>query len=141
MTDAEFLQIAIKMTELRLNAEYQRAERLRQQIGAEAMATSDPKSEGHAAIRLLIGTWVRIAIFSESFSKKQLYKFFRCTPVWLVWLSLKPAIVAIHASGVVGQRYGKELETLALVYYEWSQSKEGAEFRSEVDQAVCANFA
>jgi hypothetical protein len=140
MTDAEFHQVALQMTGLRLNAPYHNAEQLRRKVGAVYMAGADQSSAEYAAIRLLIGTWERIAMFSRPFNKKQLSIFFECTPVTLVWTLLQPAIQVIRQSGAVGPRYGQALEELEKVYAKWTQSKAGQVYRTEADQAVCANF-
>jgi hypothetical protein len=50
-------------------------------------------------------------------------------------------VQAIRDSGKVGPLYAKSLEDLAQVYEEWTKTEDGVNFRSDAEQAVCANFA
>jgi hypothetical protein len=141
MTDHEALQIIIKTTDLRVSAPYQAAEALRRASSAEAMARMEENSREHAAIRLLIGTWERIAMFVEDLNEAQRRRFFKCHPVSMVWLALKPAVYAIRQSGHVGPRFATDFEKLAGQYEKWTQTADGQEYRTEAQQAVCALFA
>jgi hypothetical protein len=141
MTDQEALQIIIKVTELRMSPQYQSAEATRRRSNAESMARSDPRSEEHAAVRLLAGTWDRIAMFVNEFDRKQQGRFFRCNPVGLIWANLGPAVNIIRGAGSVGPNFAKEFEALAGQYAEWTRGPEGQDFRTEAQQAVCALFA
>jgi hypothetical protein len=141
MTDQEALQIIIKTTELRLSAPYQAAEALRRAWGAEALANRDQNSTEHGAVRLLIGTWERIAMFTEEFNGAQRRRFFKCHPVSLVWLALAPAVKVLRASGSVGPRFAAQFEELARYYQQWTATQEGEEYRTEAQQTVCALFA
>jgi hypothetical protein len=141
MTNHEALQIIMKVTDLRVSAPYQSADALRRRSSAATMARSDQNSIEHAAVRLLIGTWDRIAMFVEDFNEQQRRRFFRCNPVGLVWLTLEPAVGIIRESGAVGPRFAKEFEELATRYQQWTQSPDGQEFRTEAQQTVCALFA
>jgi hypothetical protein len=141
MTDYEALQITIKITEFRMNPQYQAAEALRRKSQAQTLASSDQNSNEHAAVRLLIGTWDRIAVFVRDFNTNQRRQFFRCNPVSLVWRSLQPAIYIIRGGGTVGPSFAREFENLAHDYDEWAQSPDGQEFRTEAQQTACALFA
>jgi hypothetical protein len=141
MTDHEALRLIVKFTELRMNPLYQAAERKRRHLGAEVMARSEATSEEYAAVVLLIGTWERIAIFAKEFSPTQKRRFFRCSPVGLVWSALEPAITCIRTAGVVSEAYASELEALALEYRAWTLTDGGSGYRTEVQQAICAMFA
>jgi hypothetical protein len=141
LTDQEALQVIIKVTDLRLNAQYQSAEAMRRRSGVESMAQSNPNSDEYAAVRLLIGVWERIAMFVSEFNDNQRRRFFRCNPVGLVWRYLEPGVVIIRKRGSVGPKFAKEFETLARQYTEWTQGSDGADFRTEADQVVCALFA
>lgn len=141
MTDHEALQIIMKVTDLRMSAAYQAAEALRRRSRVETMARSDEHSIEHAAVRLLIGTWDRIAMFAQDFNESQRRRFFRCNPVRLIWRTLGPAIIIIRQSSTVGPRFAKEFEELATRYDEWTLTQDGQEFRTEAEQNVCALFA
>jgi hypothetical protein len=141
MTDNEALQIIIKITELRMAPRYQAAEALRRRSSAATMAQADGKSDEHASVRLLIGTWDRIAMFVQDFNHHQRHRLFACNPVLLMWHSLQPAVQIIRTGGTVGPNFATEFETLSKQYYEWTQSPAGQEFRTEAQQAVCALFA
>jgi hypothetical protein len=141
MTDYEALQIIIKITELRMNAQYQAAEALRRRVGASTLARSAPESDEHAAGRLLIGTWDRIAMFVQDFNDQQRRRFFAWNPVLLVWKSLQPAVEIIRTSGAVSRNFASAFEGLASQYQEWTQTPDGQQFRTEAQQAVGALFA
>ena len=141
MTDYEALQIVIKVTDLRLSPQYQAAAAMARRSGAQSMARSDPKSDEHAAVRLLIGTWERIGMFVKEFDDNQRRRFFRCNPAGLIWGYLSPAVVYIRSGGSVSPNFGKEFETLAGQYVQWTQTPDGQEFRTEAQQVVCALFS
>jgi hypothetical protein len=138
MTDAEAIYIGLKFTELRTRAEYRAAEVTRRRTTARAMAAAEQNSPDHAAVRLLIGTWDRIAITVKSFNDKQRRQFFRCHPVALVWGYLEPAITVLR--GTLGPRYAGELEALAGQYRKWTQTRDGQDYRTEAGQTICALF-
>jgi hypothetical protein len=141
ISDAEARRIIMITTKLRMTSTYQAAERMRRALGAERMAQMHEASREHGAVRLLIGTWERIAMFTQDFNERQLVRLFACHPVGLVWNTLQPGIAVIRGTGLVDTRYGANLEDLAKRYYEWTQTKEGAAFRTEAQQTVCAMFA
>lgn len=141
MTDHEALQIIMNTTELRISVPYQTADALRRASSAEAMARTAQTSNEYAAVRLLIGTWDRIAMFVQGFNERQRRRFFRCHPVLMVWLALAPAVQVIRQSGQVGPRFAIEFENLAEQYRKWTETKDGQEYRTQAQQAVCALFA
>jgi hypothetical protein len=141
MNDFEALQILIKITELRLSGEYQAAEALRQRSGAETMARARPDSNEHAAVWRLIGTWDRIATFVRDFDDRQRRRFFRSTPVGLVWRYLEPGVRHMRQSADIGASFATELEALAVEYQKWTETQDGQEFRTQARQAVTALFA
>jgi hypothetical protein len=138
MNDFEFLQVTMQVTELCSSTEYRKAFQLSRRRGTEALAQADKDSEEHAAIRLLIGTWDRIAMFSESFSAKQRQQFFRSHPVSLVWNCFEPAIEVIRRS--TDDRFAKTFENLHNQYEKWTTSKDGREFSTVQRQAIVALF-
>ena len=140
MTDHEALQIIMRTTELRMSAPYQAAEAMRQGSSAESMARANHHSPQHGAIRLLIGSWERIAMFVADLNEGQRRRFFRCHPVLMAWTSLSPAVHAIRESGQVGPRFAIEFEALAQQYQDWMGTNDGQEYRTGAQQAVCALF-
>lgn len=140
MTDHEAFQLGVQVTRLRLNPPYQAAELTRRRLGAEAMAAANETSLEHAGVRLLIGTWDRIAIFVKELTEQQRRRFFECNPVLLMWRALEPAVRAIRNSGAVAPTFASEFEALAKQYEGWTQSADAQKFRSEAQQAICALF-
>lgn len=138
MNDFEFLQVTMQITELCSSTEYRKAFQLSRRKGPESLARADKNSEDHAAIRLLIGTWDRIAMFSESFNAKQRQRFFRSHPVSLVWNSFEPAIEVIRSS--TGNGFAKTFENLHDQYEKWTTSKDGRQFSTVQQQAIVALF-
>src|SRR5262245_48145157 len=108
MTDYEALQLVVQVTGLRVNPQYQAAELTRRRLGAEAMAGANETSLEHAGVRLLIGTWDRIAIFVRELSDPQRRRFFECNPVLLMWRALEPAVRVIRGSGTVSPTFAEE---------------------------------
>jgi hypothetical protein len=139
MTESEFLQLTLQLAQLRAGTEYQKAFRLVRRNRPEQMARADKNSEEYAAIRLLIGTWEGIAIIGNGFSAAQRKRFFRCHPVLLLWRLLEPAAKVIRSE--TDKRFAKEFEDLAMSYRVWTESKDGQEFRTAEQQAICARFA
>jgi hypothetical protein len=147
MTDSEVLQVIIQIAQLRSNPTYRHAELRRRQLGPEGaaiMARAPQDSPDYAALRQLVGTWNRIAIFVEAFSGKQRQRFFHCHPIALTWKVLKPGIEVIrHAHDVaepVHKNYAWQLEDLAGKYEKWLKTADGKDYRTEAQQAVCADF-
>lgn len=138
MNDFESLQITVEVTQLCSSTEYRKAFQLARRNGPERLARADKDSEEHAAVRLLIGTWERIAIFSQSFNPKQRQQFFRSHPVSLVWHCLEPAITVIRHSTNDG--FAKNFEDLHKQYQKWIASKAGSEFRTAQQQAITGLF-
>jgi hypothetical protein len=124
------------VTQLRLNPPYQAAEAIRRRTGSEVMAKAEPDSTDLAAVLLLIGTWERIAIMASSLSPAQRSKFFRCTPVKLMWDALRPGIDALGGA----ERFAPQFEKLSDTYGKWLKLDDGKEFRSVERQTVCAMF-
>ena len=124
------------VTQLRLNPPYQAAEAIRRRVGSAAMAAAAPDSADLAAVLLLIGTWERIAILASSLSPAQRGRFFRCTPVKLMWDALRPAIDALGGA----ERFAPNFEELNATYGSWLESDEAREFRSAQRQTICLLF-
>lgn len=124
------------VTQLRLNPPYQAAEAIRRRAGSAAMAAAGPDSTDLAAVLLLIGTWERIAIMASGLSPAQRGRFFRCTPVKLMWDALRPAIDALGGAEV----FAPQFEKLSDTYGKWLKLDDGKEFRSVERQIVCAMF-
>jgi hypothetical protein len=147
MNNQEALLVTIQVAHLRANPKYREAELMRRRLGpngAQLMAKSKHDSDEYAAVRLLIGTWNRISIYADEFNQRQLNKFFRCHPIGLTWKVLEPGISVIRtdktAPEPVGPGYGKALEELAGKYNRWTKSANGKDYRSEEQQAICADF-
>lgn len=138
MKDFEFLQVTMQVTELCSSTEYRKSFQLSRRQGPEELAQADKDSEEYAAIRLLIGTWDRIAIFGEGFSAKQRQQFFRSHPVSLVWKCFEPAIQVIRRD--TDERFAKPFENLNNQYEKWTTSKDGREFSTAQRQAIVALF-
>jgi hypothetical protein len=138
MNDFESLQVTIEVTQLCSSTEYRKAFQLARRNGPERLANANKDSEEYAAIRLLIGTWDRIAMFSQAFNAKQRQQFFRSHPVSLVWKCLEPAITAIRSSTDKG--FAKSFEDLHNQYQKWIASKAGSEFRTAQQQAIIGLF-
>jgi hypothetical protein len=124
------------VTQLRLNPPYQAAEAIRRRTGSAAMAAAEAGSTDLAAVLLLIGTWERIAIMASGLSPSQRGKFFRCTPVKLMFDALRPAIEAIGGA----EKFAPQFEKLNVTYGNWLASAEGKEFRSPERQTICLLF-
>jgi len=141
MTDSEASQFIVQVTQLRLNPQYQAAELTRRRFGARAMAAAHETSPERAGIRLMIGTWDKIAIFVKDLSEEQRRRFFECNPVLLMWSALEPAIQAFRSGDTVAPTFAEEFENLARHYREWAESSAGQKFRTPEQQAICALFA
>lgn len=141
MTDSEASQLIVQVTQLRLNPQYQAAELTRRRLGARAMAAADDSSPERAGVRLLIGTWDKIAIFVKELSEQQRRRFFESNPVLLMWRALEPAIQTMRSGGVVAPTFAEEFESLAKQYEEWAASPAGQKFRTPEQQGVAVLFA
>jgi hypothetical protein len=147
MTDFEYLQIVLQIAHLRANTRYRDAELMRRSLGkygAAEMAKAAQTSAEYHNIRLLIATWNRISIFANHFSAAQLRKFFKCHPISLTWKVLEPGVTIIRNADKVPEpvhkHYARELEELAAKYDKWTKTPDGKDYRSEAQQAVCADF-
>ena len=141
ITDIEMLLVIMEISHLRANVAYRAAEQRRRELGpngAFIMANEPEVSPDYAALRLLVGTWNKIAIFVERFSDDQRREFFRCHPIGQTWRVLKPGIEVIRAA--IHANYARQLEDLAIEYDAWTRSPEGADYKTEAQQAVCADF-
>ncbi len=151
MNNSEYLQLVMNVAHLRSNPKYKEAELMRRKLGADGAATmakAPQSSEQYANVRLLIGTWNRIAVFAGEFSAAQKRRFFKCHPILLTWKVLKPGVEVIRSNleqtedvpEPVTKEYGKDLEAMAAEYEKWTKTADGREYRSEARQAVCADF-
>ena len=138
MTEFEFLQVNMQVTQLCSNTEYREAFHMSRRKGPEEMAKADKNSDEYAAIRLLIGTWDRISIFGKDFNPKQRQQFFRHHPVSLVWKRLEPATKVIRYD--TDEKFAREFEGLHKQYQKWTESKDGEEFRTTQQQAIGGLF-
>jgi len=133
----DYEAFVITVTQLRLNPPYLAAEATRRKAaGSAAMAAAGAASTDLAAVLLLIGTWERIAILASDLSPLQRGRFFRCTPVKLMWDSLRPAIDALGGA----ERFAPNFEELNATYGSWLESDEAREFRSAQRQTICLLF-
>jgi len=138
MNEFESLQVTMQVTQLCSSNEYRKAFQLSRRLGPEAMAKAGKDSDEYSAIRLLIGTWDRIAFIGKGFSAKQRQQFFRNHPVSLVWQRLEPATKPIRND--TDKRFAKEFEDLHNQYQKWISSKDGQEYRTYQQQAIHALF-
>jgi hypothetical protein len=141
MTDSEAFQLIVQVTQLRLNPQYQAAELTRRRLGAAAMAAAAETSPERAGVRLLIGTWDKIAIFVKELSEQQRQRFFESNPVLLMWGALEPAIQTIRRGPAVASTFAEEFENLANQYRQWAASSAGQKFRTAEQQGVAVLFA
>lgn len=143
MNDFEALEVTIQTTQLRLNQGYQDAYKLIRGLGPDELARTARlaanDSGEHAAVRLLAGTWERIAIFVKDFNPEQRSRFFKCHPVALMWDRLQPAIQVIRNES--GGAFAKEFEDLKQAYAGWAESAQGQGFSTAQQQVICALFA
>ncbi len=114
--------------------------------GVIAAMAANKQADEYAGIRLVVGTWERIAALMQGLTDEHRHRIFRCTPVHLVWRLLEPAIEQIRKDGadvsstVPTPRFAKGFEDLAGQYHSWSQSPDGQNFRTPAEQAICALF-
>jgi hypothetical protein len=101
----------------------------------EKLAKADQNSDEYAAIRLLIGTWDRIAMFGKDFSAKQRQQFFRWHPVSLVWKCFEPAIKLIRSD--TNERFAKDFEEFHKLYEKWLATQR---YTSADDEGIHALF-
>src|SRR5262245_54344252 len=91
-------QVIMHATQLRSNTEYQRAGRVVRAMSAAAKSSPKPNTDELAALRLVIGTWQRIAVLAKGLDSAQQSQFFKTHPVSLMWQALEPAITSIRGS-------------------------------------------
>jgi hypothetical protein len=139
MNDFEALQVTMQVTQIITSTEYRKAFLLSRQESVEKLATAQRPSDEYAAIRLLIGTWERIAIACKDFNEGQRRQFFRYHPIALYWRRLEPATLFIRRT--TDEAFAAEFEVFRNQYDEWTQSEDGREFRTIERQAICACFA
>jgi hypothetical protein len=139
MNDFEALQVTMQVTQIISSTEYRNAFRLSRREGVEKLATAQRPSDEYAAIRLLIGTWERIAMACKEFSENQRRQFFRYHPIALLWQRLEPAILLIRRT--TDERFATEVEDLRDKYDEWTRTEDGQGFRTFQRQATCACFS
>jgi hypothetical protein len=139
MNDNEVLPVILTITQLRSNPEYQQAGRLVRRLSPEDVGNAASKSDVHAALRLLIGTWERIATLAKGFDVAQRNTFFKSHPVSLMWLSLEPAINANRTRLHPG--FASEFQNLHNQYQQWIKTPDGQQFSSSQQQATTALFA
>jgi len=132
----DYEAFATVVTQLRLNPPYQAAEVHRRSSDAATMAGAAPGSAALAEVLLLIGTWERIGIMASDLSAPQRRKFFRSTPVGLMWAALNPAIQALGGPEALAPEFKK----LNDRYQTWLASPDGEMFRTANQQAVHAMF-
>jgi len=146
----ENAEMVMHVTSLRSSKPYHdavsRVHRARSTAGAVAAMASGKKSSDYSDVRLVIGTWERIALLLRESDQEQRRRLFHCVPVFLMWKLLEPAVEKIRESGAddtdgtPSPSFAREFEDLAEEYRRWTQTDEGAEFRSPAGQAVCALF-
>jgi hypothetical protein len=139
MTESEYLQFIVQLGQLRAGTEYQKAFRSVRRSRPDHIARADKNSEEYAALRLLIGTWEGIAIIVNDLSGAQRKRFFRCHPVLLLWRLVQPAAEVIREE--TDEAFAKQFEELAMSYLAWTETKDGQQFRTAEQQAICARFA
>jgi len=131
--------VLAEILRLRMASQYQAAEQMRRTLSARKMASYPPTSTEHAAVRLLIGTWVTISGLARV-SKINRDQLFEVNPVGLMWSYLQEAVVIIRRSGEVSRDYAKDFEKLAADYRRWTKTPAGRRFRSPAAQASATMF-
>jgi hypothetical protein len=147
MSSAKVQSTILQVTQLRTSANYHETMSDIHRYAPDRIRTmaGDKQSSDYAKVRLVIGTWERIAIVIRLLPPADRHRIFRCTPVSLMYKLLQPAIEQIRVSGADHDdtqtpEYAKELENLADEYDHWAQSPDGREFRTPAKQAICAMF-
>lgn len=138
MTQFEFNHIVMQVTQICSGTEYRKAFQLVRRQGAEALARADKSSDDYAAIRLVVGTWDRIATVASDFSAKQLQQFYRHHPIGLMWSRLEPAINLIRDD--IDEGFAAEFDDLHTKYDKWTKTKAGRRYSTAQQQAVNACF-
>lgn len=125
---------------MRLEAEYQAAERIRQHIGAAHMASYPPDSDQHASFRRMIGTWELIAARVEDNAPLRI-PFYQNNPVNYMWLKLLPGIKIVRKDFHVRARnhYAGKFEKLNRAYMAWLKKQPGW-YRSAAHGGIHAQF-
>jgi hypothetical protein len=138
MTQFEFTQIVMQVTQICSGTEYRKAFQLMRRQGAERLARTDKSSDEYAAIRLVIGTWDRIATVANDFSAKQRQQFYRHHPIGLMWSRLETAINLIRDD--IDPGFAVEFDDLHTKYDKWTKTKAGERYRTAQQQAINACF-
>jgi hypothetical protein len=137
MNQSEFLQVILHITELCSSTEYRNAMRLSRRERAGTLARASENSDEYAAIRLLIGTWDRIAMISDAFNEKQYEHFFRMHPVSLIYQTFEEAIKHIREDKR-NDRYAADLEGLNWKYQKWF--RDSRQYTSIGDEGIHGLF-
>jgi hypothetical protein len=137
------MTIATELSEilaLRLSPAYQAAERIRQEIGAEQMATYPPASAQYAGLRLMVGTWETIAMRVRANDDLKV-PFYQNNPVNFMWMRLLPGISIVRGSFKIRSRalYAANFEKLNRGYMTWLK-KQAPIYRSAALDGISAQF-
>jgi hypothetical protein len=125
---------------LRLSQAYQDAEAIRQQLGAEKMATYPATSAQYGALRLLIGTWENIAIRVRGNDPLKV-PFYETNPVGYMWNKLSPGIAGVRSEFPrrSGNLYAHQFYLLNRAYTTWLKSQPVI-YRTAALQGINAQF-
>ncbi|HXZ91921.1 MAG TPA: hypothetical protein VEG36_03490 [Burkholderiales bacterium] len=120
---------------MRQAAEYQAAERVRQQVGAQTMALYPDSSIQNGQVRLMVNTWNTIAGMTTvpGFPWDQ---FCSSNPVGFMWDGLYPAIREIRKTT---RLYARQFQKLNTSYEKWLKTQP-KDYQSQVKQGINASF-
>jgi len=121
---------------LRQGSEYQAAERVRRQIGAQTMALYPDSSTENGQIRLMINTWETIAGLASTVGLPW-DGFYKQNPVGFMWTELQPAVKEIRKQS--SSLYASAFQRLNNSYQTWLK-RQPRKYQSGAKQGINASF-
>ncbi len=147
---SDTVDLISKVTKLRMAGPYNSAIRtiIRKSPSGDQIAefAKNSDSDEYADIRLIVGTWEKIAILFKSKSEVDRDDLFRVTPVGLLWKMFLPAITIIREDGAFpgndkpSPDYACDFEYLALEYDIWARKTDNGKYTCPSEQAIQALF-
>lgn len=138
------MTVATELSEIlamRTSSAYQAAERIRQSIGAERMATYPPASNEYAGLRLMVGTWETIAVKVRGDDALKI-PFYQNNPVNYMWVQLLPGIKAVRKEfkrKSAGAQYAANFAKLNRAYMSWLKHQPAA-YQTAALEGINAQF-